>query len=99
MNGSKKFLIATGIAMAAGVFSASAQLYVHVRPIRPVTVRVEAPSPRHVWIDEDWREDHGAYVPTGGRWEAPPHRGYRYTPGRWDHSPRGDRWRQGHWHR
>jgi len=99
MNKSKKLVIALGIVVSAGVSSASAQIYVHVRPIHAVVIRTEAPSPRHVWINEDWRERNGSYEYNGGRWEAPPHPGYRYSPGRWNHGPHGDTWRQGHWHR
>jgi hypothetical protein len=95
----KKLLFLVAIALTYGAYSSSAQVYVNVRPPRPAVVRIAAPSPRHVWVDEDWREDHGAYVYTGGRWEAPPHPGYRYHPGNWEHSEHGDRWRGGGWRR
>ena len=100
MKDIRKVLFIFAIALSCGAFSSSAQIYVNVRPVRPAAVvRVAAPSPRHVWIDEDWREDHGHYVWAGGRWEAPPHPGWRYYPGSWNHGPHGDRWRGGHWGR
>ena len=83
--------------MCCGIFSASAQVYIKVRPARPVYVRTAAPSPRHVWIDEEWHERGNTYEWNGGRWAEPPHRGYRYQQGRWRHSDRGDRWQGGRW--
>ncbi len=49
------------IAMTCSAYSASAQIYVHVRPVARVVVRTEPPSPRHVWVNEDWRERNGRY--------------------------------------
>ena len=42
--------------------TASAQVYVSVRPVWHPVVRPVAPSPRHVWIDEEWAWRNGAYV-------------------------------------
>jgi len=95
----QKLLFALAIVMSCGIFSASAQIYVHVRPIGPVVVRTEAPSPRHVWVNEDWQERNGQYEWAGGRWAEPPHPGYRYQAGRWNHSKQGDKWQAGRWHR
>jgi len=99
MNKTQKLLFALAIVMSSGAISASGQIYVSVRPPRPVVVRTVAPSPRHIWIDEDWQERDGKYEYSGGRWAEPPHPGYRYEPGRWNHGPHGDTWKQGHWHR
>ena len=77
--------------------TASAQIFVSVRPVHAVVVRTAAPSPRHVWIDEDWQERDGRYEYNGGRWAEPPHEGYRYYPGHWDHNGNGHRWREGNW--
>jgi hypothetical protein len=85
--------------VVAGSLSASAQIYVHVRPVAPVVVRTEAPSPRHVWIGEDWVVRDGAYVHTGGRWEEPPHNGMVWVAGHWTHGDRGHYWKAGHWRR
>ncbi|MFI5141798.1 MAG: hypothetical protein ACHQII_05535 [Bacteroidia bacterium] len=79
--------------------TASAQIYVRVRPIIPVVVVTAQPSPEHVWVNEDWNEDNGAYVYGGGYWASPPHRGYHYREGHWDHhETRGDHWVRGDWH-
>jgi hypothetical protein len=78
-------------------FTTSAQVYVHVRPVAPVIVRTAAPSPRHVWIGEEWEARNGAYVHTGGRWEEPPHPGWIWKSGHWAHDGRGHVWIAGHW--
>ncbi len=97
MKKNKKLLLALAIAMFCGTYSASAQIYVHVRPIARVVVRTEQPSPQHVWVREDWRENNGRYEDRGGRWVAPPAEGYKYHEGHWDHSRQGHRWHQGGW--
>jgi WXXGXW repeat (2 copies) len=100
MKNIKKALFMLALILTFGAVSSMAQVYVNVRPVRPVAVvRVDAPSPRHVYIDEDWRENNGSYEWHGGRWEAPPHAGYHYTAGYWDHNDHGHRWHQGRWHR
>jgi hypothetical protein len=78
-------------------FSSSAQIYVHVRPVAPVVVRTERPSPRHVWIGEEWEVRNGAYVHTGGHWAEPPHPGWIWVAGHWAHDGRGHMWKPGHW--
>jgi hypothetical protein len=96
MKTAKKTLLAFAVAMVCCIFSASAQVYVNVRPARPVIVRTVAPSPRHVWIDEDWIERDGTYIWAGGHWEEA-REGYVYRPGRWAHEGRGHRWVTGRW--
>lgn len=73
--------------VGAGSFTntASAQVYVSVRPVWHPVVRPVAPSPRHVWIDEEWAWRNGAYVPVGGYWGLPPHPGWIWYPGHWNH--------------
>jgi hypothetical protein len=94
----KKTFLAVAIALSCGVTSASAQIYVNVRPRHDVVVvRPVAPGPRHVWVDEDWRQDHGRYVYSGGYWAAPPRRGGAWVPGHWRDTPRGSVWIGGHW--
>ncbi|HEV2354768.1 MAG TPA: hypothetical protein VGR89_11020 [Puia sp.] len=87
--------------LGAGAFtnSASAQVYVSVRPVWHPVVRPVAPSPRHVWIDEEWEVRNGAYVPVGGYWAVPPHPGWIWIPGHWRHERRGEWWIRGHWAR
>ena len=97
MNKVQKLVFATAIALFSGIYVASAQIYVNLRPERPVVVRVDPPTPRHVWIDEDWEEVNGQYAWRGGRWEAPPHEGDRYRAGHWSHSDKGQRWEKGRW--
>ncbi len=81
-------------------FSASAQsIYVKVRPAVPVVVRPVAPSPRHVWITEEWEPRGGSYVFVGGRWAVPPHPGWVWIPGHWRRTRHGDIWIRGHWRR
>lgn len=87
--------------VAAGSISnsASAQIYVSVRPVWHPVVRPVAPSPRHVWIDEEWESRGGTYVAVGGHWAEPPHPGWIWISGHWAHERRGDWWVAGHWRR
>ena len=79
-------------------WSASAQIYVNVRPVVPTIVVTARPSPTHVWIGEEWREEGGHYKYSGGHWDAPPHPGDRYNQGHWDHDKdHGDHWTGGSW--
>ena len=81
-------------------FSASAQIYIKIRPVAPIVVRTEQHSPRHVWIDEEWVEEGGNYRYSGGHWETPPHHGDRWYPGHWNHhKEHGDQWIHGRWGR
>ena len=41
--------------------SASAQVYVNVRPVAPVIVQTPRPGPAHVWIGDEWREEGHGY--------------------------------------
>ncbi len=79
-------------------FSASAQIYVKIRPVAPVIVRTAAPSAAHVWIDEEWEPREGKYAYVGGHWAAPPHPGWTWVPGHWKrHDRSGEEWVRGHW--
>lgn len=78
-------------------FSASAQIYVTVRPSRPIYVRPAAPGPGYIWIDEDWNGVGDRYEWRGGYWAAPPTPGYYYRPGYWRHSSHGYVWKSGSW--
>lgn len=86
--------------LAAGANS-YAQFVVRVRPARPVTRvvvrRPPAPSPAHVWVDEDWTARGGKYVWHGGYYAAPPRRGAVYVQGHWNQTRRGSVWVPGHW--
>jgi len=98
MKKSQKLLLALAIAACCGMSSASAQIYVRIRPIAPIVVRTEQPSPRHVWVGEDWEERDGHYEHIGGHWAEPPRDGYHYNQGHWDHTNKGHRWHEGGWH-
>jgi len=94
-----RIAIFTAIIMAFS-FSASAQIFVRIRPVHAVVVRPAAPSPRHVWIDEEWAPRGGTYVYTGGHWALPPHPGYIWVGGHWRrHGGDGEYWVPGHWRR
>ena len=84
--------------MLFSVSNASAQIYVKVRPAIPVVVKTPAPSPAHVWIDEEWEPNGTAYRYRGGYWQAPPHNGYVWVKGHWRrHHNDGEEWVPGHW--
>ncbi len=93
-----KLLLAVIVIFAVS-FSASAQVYVKIRPTFRVVQRPQQPSPNHVWIDEDWKPSGRHYRYSGGHWERPPHRGYQRNPGHWQNTRRGDVWIQGSWRR
>ena len=97
MKNAKKFLVMLAFALTSGAFAANAQIFVKVRPERPHYERVAAPSPRHVWIDEEWEPRNGAYVFVGGRWAEPPRPRAVWIPGHWRTAPRGEVWVPGHW--
>src|ERR1700742_2274900 len=84
--------------VGAGSMSASAQVFVTVRPAwHTVAHRAAAPSRNHVWIDEEWENRGGHYVAVGGHWAAPPHPGWGWVPGHWMRERRGEYWVAGHW--
>jgi len=95
----KNVFVAMLVALCCTALSAQAQIYVNVRPVMPHYVRVEAPSPRHVWIDEEWEPRGGSYVFVGGHWAMPPRPGLFWVPGHWRETPRGHMWVAGHWRR
>ena len=100
VNVSKTMMIVVLVVAASfAATTASAQVYVTVRPTYAPVVRPAAPSPAHVWIEEDWAYRGGRYVAVGGHWVAPPHPGWAWIPGRWVQSRRGWRWIPGHWRR
>jgi len=97
MKGIRRTFFALMVAMSCMSYQSNAQLIVNIRPARPVYVRPAPPSPRHVWVDEEWREDHGHYAFAGGHWVVAPRPGAMWVPGHWVRRPRGWVWRPGHW--
>lgn len=92
-----RLTLASAIVLAMS-FTASAQIYVKIRPVEPVVVRSAAPSPAHVWIGEEWEAREGKYVYVGGHWAAPPHPGWIWVAGHWKrHGRSGEGWVRGHW--
>jgi hypothetical protein len=59
-------LIEFAIAMLCGIILVSWQIYVNHRPPRPVYVHLAAPSPRHIWIEVDWRKSGAATIRISG---------------------------------
>ena len=92
-----KLVLITGFLVCV-YLSSSAQIYVKIRPVVPVVVVTTRPSPAHIWIGEEWREDGGNYRYSGGFWGTPPHPGDQWYAGHWNHHRRhGDRWVSGSW--
>jgi hypothetical protein len=94
MNKFKRIVLFAGL-LIAGSIAARAQIYVTVRPVRPVYTRPAPPQPDYIWIEEDWNGHGNSYEWRGGHWAPPPPMGYRYRPGRWHHSKHGYRWVSG----
>ncbi|MEP7238069.1 MAG: hypothetical protein ABI685_09395 [Ferruginibacter sp.] len=91
-------LLFLGVVLFAISFSASAQIYVTIRPTFPVVVRPVQPSPAYVWVNEEWQPDGNTYRYSGGHWEAPSHPGYYRRQGHWVTSKHGQRWVPGGWY-
>jgi len=89
--------------IAVSAFTAlksNAQIIVRVRPERPrevVVARPPAPSPRHVWVAEEWTNEGGQYVYHAGYWVLPPRPHAVWIAGHWGNRPRGYVWIAGHW--
>ena len=96
----KQLLFILVLALSFGAYSNNTyaqEVVVGVRPHIPHFERGPAPSPRHVWIGEEWEPRGGAYIFVGGHWAEPPHPGWRWIPGHWKDTPRGSFWVAGHW--
>lgn len=97
MKNIKKTLFIAALAIALGANSSSAQIIVKVRPDRPKYVRIGQPSPKHIWIEDDWEPRGKTYVFTGGRWAAPEGDRAVWVPGQWREKKHGYVWVRGHW--
>ena len=92
-------MLLTVLSMFA-VTNSMAQVIVRVRPDRPGRVIVRRPfrpSPRHVWVAEEWTPGGGTYVYHGGYWAVPPRPGAIWIAGHWRHRPDGYVWVGGFW--
>lgn len=90
------FLVAIIFAVS---FSASAQIYVEIRPRVPMIVRPPQPAPVYVWVNEEWEPHAGAYRYSGGHWAAPPQSGYYHKSGYWVRTKQGQKWVKGSWYK
>ncbi len=99
MKNLKKGLLALSFALVCGAYTSSAQIIVKIRPDRPHYERVVAPSPRHVFIEEEWTPRGDRYEFSGGRWVVPPRDRAVWVPGHWKSTPNGYVWKPGHWRR
>ena len=97
MKRTGRLLTVLMLALLCNAANAQAQIIVKVRPRHAVVVRTPAPSPRHVWVEEDWAPQDGTYVWHGGYWAEPPHPGWIWRPGHWRNRPGGYVWIPGHW--
>ena len=97
MRNIRKVLFMLTLVLTCGAYTSMAQIVVRIRPERPHYEHPVAPSPRHVWIDEEWEPRGNTYVFSGGRWAEPPHHGERWIPGHWKETPNGSVWKPGHW--
>lgn len=95
----KKIGLSLIVLLSVASQNSQAQVIVNVRPVVPVHERIVAPSPRHVWVDEEWVERGGRYEWAGGHWVLPPRPGVVWIPGHWANRPRGWVWIRGHWRR
>ena len=89
------FLVAI---LFTGTISASAQIFVKVRPPFQVVVRTQQPNPSYIWVDEEWEPVGNSYRYTGGRWVAPPQNGYYRRAGYWRRNSNGLTWVKGNWY-
>ncbi len=88
------------VAMIFGIsFSATAQIFVQIRPKVPVIVRPPQPSPAHVWVTEEWEADGASYRYSGGNWAPPPQAGYYRKSGYWVQTKKGQKWVKGNWYK
>ena len=93
-----KLMCLAGAITLFAVTESKAQIEVHARLTAPVVaVRAERPSPRHVWVAEEWVPSGGTYVYKAGYWAEPPRRGGVWVAGHWRQTPHGWMWKPGHW--
>ncbi|MEO8884424.1 MAG: hypothetical protein ABI367_00060 [Mucilaginibacter sp.] len=100
MKNIRKVLMLLTAMLLFGVGNSNAQLVVRFRPNRPgprVVIREGRPSPRHVWVDEEWVPRGRTYVYRRGHWAEPVRSDAVWVAGHWDHRLRGYVWVAGHW--
>jgi hypothetical protein len=87
------------VSLFAVTTSTAQEIVVRARLGRPgpVVIRPLRPSPRHVWVAEEWSPNGGTYVYHEGYWAVPPRPGAIWIAGRWRHRQRGYVWVGGFW--
>jgi hypothetical protein len=97
----KKLLIGSTFGLLLGVGTMCAEVIVKVEPPALVVEkeRPVAPGPNHVWVAGYHRWDGHLYIWVPGRWDLPPHPGWRWIEPRWEKRPRGWAFVKGGWHR
>lgn len=98
MNATLKSLLVLGLLFGSVVYT-NAQVFVRVRPAAPriEVARPVAPSPRHVWVTENWVPTGQNYRWQGGYYVAPPRPRAVWIPGQWIARRRGYVWMPGYW--
>lgn len=95
-----KFLMLITAAIFFVIADCNAQKVVRVLPTRPSIAarpRPPRPSPKSVWVSEEWLPSRNGYIYNPGYWSPPPRRGSVYLPGRWAKHGPGFVWVTGHW--
>ena len=94
----KTLFLLTALLLFAVAYS-DAQIVVKARLFHhgAVVVRSAPPSPRHVWVENEWVPSGNTYVERPGYWAVPPSPGGVWVAGRWAHRRGGYVWIAGHW--
>ena len=95
----KRILFVSAAFMLFATADSNAQIVVRARLYHrgPVVVRPVAPSPRHVWVSDEWAPSGATYVERPGYWAVPPRPRAVWVAGHWANRPRGYVWVPGHW--
>jgi len=95
-----KILMLAVIASLFAVANSNAQVIIRARltpPRERVVIRSAPPSPRHVWVGEEWVPNGATYTYAPGHWVIPPRRGGVWIGGHWADRRGGSYWVAGHW--
>ena len=93
-------LVLLSVVTLFAVSSSRAQeIVVGARLGRPgrVMARPERPSPRHVWVGEEWAPSGNTYAYQQGYWAVPPQPGGIWIKGHWRQRGQGYIWIKGYW--
>lgn len=81
------------LAICIGMFTSCSERTVAVKPEPVIMEHTAPPFAGAVWIDNEYRWDHGTYLVVPGHWMRT-NRGW--VPGHWTPARRGFRWQRGH---